>query len=226
MISILLPSRRRSVQLERMVNSLRDTCSVFPEIVVYIDEDDTTSIEKAQTLDIKTIIGPRLMFTDYWNKCYEKSTGDILMMAADDLIFRTKDWDKSVEEAFSQYKDRVVLVYGDDKDIKMQVPSHPFIHRRWAETVGYFSPPYFTCGSCDYWLYEIAKFLGRKHFVHSVVEHMHYTAGKSLMDETYWERAISNEERTLVSMQYSSLALERLEQAGKLQAVIDSYGVA
>src|SRR6266705_3622822 len=99
MISILLPTRKRPQFLERMVNSARETCAVPPEIVVYVDDDDPESAVKAEELGLKLIIGPRIIMTDYWNQCYAKSAGDIVMQAGDDIVFRTPGWDAMVEEA-------------------------------------------------------------------------------------------------------------------------------
>lgn len=223
MISVLTPTRHRPKQLERMVESLRKVSSKEPEVVVYIDDDDSESIKKVETLGIKYRVGPRLVFTDYWNKCYELATGNILMMGADDLLFRTQNWDTMVEEAFAQYPDHIVMVYGNDLHIRMAIPSHPLVHRRWIEVVGYFSPPWFTCGACDVWLNEIAKFLDRKHFIRFVAEHMHPTVGKSEVDETYWERLIPTEERDKSTALYAELFLERLRDAEKLKAEIDRY---
>lgn len=221
MISILLPTRKRSQRLEKLVESLRAVSCVTPEIVVYIDEDDSESITKAAELNIKSVIGPKLVFSDYWNKCYEKSTGDILMMAADDLIFRTPNWDVMVEEEFSKSEDKIILVCGNDLS-GMNIPTHPILHRRWAEAVGYFSPPYFTHGACDIWLDDVAKFLGRKRFVNFIAEHMHPSVNKSELDQTYKDQ-IERIQKYDVIQQYSDLAMERLSDAAKLQEVIEKY---
>ena len=49
-----------------------------------------------------------------WNRCYEISSGDIVMHCGDDIRFRTKGWDTKVLNKFKEYKDKIVLVYGDD----------------------------------------------------------------------------------------------------------------
>jgi len=219
MISILLPTRKRFLRLQKMVLSIKETAHTYPEIVVYIDEDDRESIEKVVELDVKAIVGPRLVFSDNWNKCHEKAIGDILMMGADDLIFRTPGWDLIVEEEFAKSADKIVLVYGDD--LQIHVPSHPFIHQRWVEAVGYFSPPYFQYGGCDVWLHDIARFLGRKRFANFVIEHMHPETGKAAMDATYYDR-VERQKKYDVIKQYGELAFKRIEDAAKLMDVIES----
>ena len=72
MISILLPTRNRPQNLKRMVDSAREMSTIQPEIIVYIDDDDSVSLPMAKQLGLITIVGPRITMTDYWNKCYEK----------------------------------------------------------------------------------------------------------------------------------------------------------
>src|SRR5208282_4069063 len=193
--SILLPTRKRPKKLEAMISSLKATCSVFPEVVVYIDDDDIESAEKAKTLDIKYIIGPKLVFSDYWNKCYEQCVGDILMMAADDVIFKTPGWDVMVEEEFAKWPDKIVLVHGDDLDtnFRSRFGTHSLLHRKWIEALGYFIPPYFSSDNGDRWLMAVADFLGRRKYLPFITEHMHPRAGKASLDSTYKERLIRHE---------------------------------
>ena len=208
MISILLPTRKRPEKLQRLVTSLRETSSVFPEIVVYIDDDDIESAEKAKTLDIKYIIGPKLVFSDYWNKCYEQCVGDILMMAADDVIFKTPGWDVMVEEEFAKWPDKIVLVHGNDIGNDLQIASYPFLHRRWAEVVGYFSPPYFVSGGCDVWINAVAKFVNRRQGAPFFLEQIN---------------AIKHDVIIKYSEQYINLFEKRLADCAKLQEEIDQH---
>jgi hypothetical protein len=220
MISLLLPTRKRPEKLGLMVSSIKETAFIQPEIVVYVDNDDKASIHKANELGVNTIVGPKLVFTDYWNKCYEKATGDILMMAADDLIFRTHNWDVMVEEEFKKSEDKIILVYGRDLHPRVSIPSHPIIHRKWVDAVGYFSPPYFQSGGCDIWLNDVAAFLERKHFVDFTAEHMHYTVRKSDLDETYKAQIARRKEYNVTDLYYAMIT-ERMEDAAKLMNVIE-----
>lgn len=226
MISVLLPTRKRPNQLEHMIKSLKEVSCKFPEICIYVDNDDRAMIDKlnyfVDNYGVVCSIGPRLIFTDYWNKCYEKATGDILMMAADDIVFRTSGWDVMVEEEFAKYDDKIIAVCGHDTYIGVCIPSHPILHRRWVETVGYFSPPGFAHGACDYWIDDVSKFIQRQRFLPFITEHMHHLAGKSAIDETYKD-SLKRYEKDNLHEQYNSRFLERLSDATKLQAVIDSY---
>lgn len=219
MISVLLPTRNRVPALRRMVESLRKVSAQMPEVVVYVDDDDAESARCAQELEIKCVIGPRLTFSDYWNKCFTEAMGDILMMGADDIVFRTPNWDVMVEECFAEYPDRIVMVAGNDCDPRFQnhFATHPIVHRRWIEAVGYFSAPYFSWGSCDTWINDVAKFIDRRRFLPFVTEHMHHAIRKSTLDDTYRE-GLERLKRDDVATQYGLCFPQRLADAEKLMA--------
>lgn len=224
MISVLLPTRKRPHFLERMINSLMEMSDRRPEVVVYIDDDDNESEPKALELGLKVIRGPRITMSDYWNKCYEESTGDILMQAADDIVFKTKGWDKMVEDAFANCPDKIMLVHGDDLDpnFNPSFGSHPLVHRCWIETTGYFIPPYFSSDYSDWWIMEVAKFIERKKYLPFVTEHMHLRTGKAPMDSTYFER-LQRHDKDRPGELYTEKFFDRLADAEKLQSVINQY---
>ena len=221
MISILLPTRNRPDKLQRMVNSVREVSTVQPEIIVYIDDDDKVSLPMAEKLDLTTIIGPRITMTDYWNKCYEKATSDIVMQAGDDIVFKTLGWDVMVEQAFSECEDKILLVHGDDLDpnFRSRFGTHSCLHRRWIETLGYFIPPYFSSDNGDRWLMEIADFLGRRKYLPYVTEHLHFRTGKAEMDSTYTER-LQRHRKDNPNQLYTDMFPERFADIEKLQRVM------
>lgn len=221
MISILLPTRNRPQFLKRLVDSIRETSTIQPEIVVYIDDDDTLSPSMAEELGLVTLIGPRITMTDYWNKCYKKATGDLIMQMGDDVVFRTKGWDVMVEEEFAKWPDKIVLVHGDDLDtnFRSRFGTHSLLHRKWIDTLGYFIPPYFSSDNGDRWLMAVADFLGRRKFLPFVTEHMHFRTGKAQLDSTYKER-LERHQKDNPNQLYNEMFPERLNDIEKLHKVI------
>lgn len=225
MISILLPTRKRPEFLKRMVNSARNTARENPEIVVYIDDDDKESVTMADELEIRRIIGPRIeLMTNYWNKCYSQvGPGcDIFMQCGDDVVFKTKDWDVIVEQAFAESEDKILLVHGNDLDAsfnKVNFGTHCFLHRRWIEALGYFIPPYFSSDNGDRWLMAVAEFIGRIKYVPIVTEHCHFRTGKAAIDATYAER-MQRHVRDNPDQLYADMFMERLADAEKLNSII------
>lgn len=224
MISILLPSRKRPNFLKRMVDSAREMSLTPPEIVVYIDDDDKDTLPMAEELGLVTVIGPRITMTDYWNKCYEKATNDIVMQAGDDIMFRTKGWDKMVEDEFEKWPDKLVLIHGDDLDpnFRNKFGTHSLLHRRWIETLGYFVPPYFSSDNGDRWLMAVANFLNRRVYLPFITEHLHFRTGKAVIDSTYAER-LKRHDDDKPDQLYADMIAERLADAAKLQDAIEAF---
>lgn len=220
MISILLPSRDRPDQLARFIHSIHQTVDNPVEIIVRVDEDEPRmqgykSLEEYITL----LVGPRDVLSKYWNECYAAAHGDILMHAGDDLIFRTPHWDTVVQAAFAEYPDNIVFVHGDDGYWGHNFGTHGFIHRKWAETVGYFVPPYFSSDYNDTWLNEVANMIARRKFVEILTEHMHPAFGKAEWDLTHRERLERHRDDGVDALYLAKLP-ERVADADKLKEVM------
>lgn len=190
MISVLLPSRGRPHNVQRLYNSLKSTTIGKWEMVVRLDTDDPSRDEYPNHPEIMYVLGVRITLSQYWNECAEKASGDILMQCGDDIIFRTPGWDIPVKNEFEKYPDRIVLVFGDDGDPNKgkNFGTHPFVHRNWVNTLGYFVPPYFSSDFTDTWLNDLADRIGRKVQVPILTEHMHPAFKKAELDQTYNER--------------------------------------
>lgn len=191
-ISLLTPSRQRVGALRDMLLSAWSCASSHAELeaCVYVDLDDPDvgaymEMTDALPFAMHLTVGPPRAMSDLWNAALERATGEVLMLAADDLRFRSDGWDLDVLDEFERWPDRLVLVWGPDGNENGQKATHPFLHRRWVELFGRFTPPMFTADYCDLWLYEVAHGAGRDVFLPGLfVEHMHVSLGKSPDDET------------------------------------------
>lgn len=220
MISVLLPSRGRPTNLARLIGSAKDTADTEVEFVVYADDDDPETAKMGEGLGAKVVVGLRIVLSETWNRCFEQSSHDLLMHCGDDIIFRSPGWDTEVAKAFEQYPDRILLVHGDDGAWGDRFGTHSFIHRRWAETLGYFVPPYFSSDYNDTWLNDVANMLGRRVYLPQVItEHMHFAFGKGPLDQTHQER-LERHRQDGVDALYARLAHERQQDAAKLRAVM------
>ena len=189
------------------------------ELIFYIDSDDNESIEMYKSLgpNVHTIIDERGEgnLSVMWNRCYERASADIVMHCGDDIRFRTPNWDKIVLDEFDKYKDKIVLVYGNDGVRKDDLATHSFLHKNWIETVGYFLPPYFSSDMNDYWLTTVARNIKRLIKVNIYTEHLHPAVGKHSLDITHQER-IARGDRDNVRELYRSKENERIEDCNKL----------
>jgi hypothetical protein len=221
MISILLPSRKRPTEFARMMSSIFATADRSNvEVIARFDDDDLESMRRAEADGATCIVGPRIReMTKYWNECAEVAKGDIFMQSNDDCVFRTVGWDKQVEDAFAAVPDKILLVGGDDGNCKGAGLPHPFVSRKWVETLGYFIAPYFSCDYGDTWNEDIAKMIGRRKYIPFLIEHMHYTFGKAKMDENTKER-LARGSQDNVGKLYRDLLPKRQEDAAKLLGVM------
>jgi hypothetical protein len=145
------------------------------------------------------------------NILYANCMGEIVMYGADDLVFKTKDWDVTVVRAIESYSDKLVLVYPNDLATHgRNMAIHGFLHRNWINVVGSWVAP--GRGSCyDLWYTEVARKLGRLHYMEDVhIAHVHYRQGEGMapFDETY--QYVSSATRSWVPMEtYRKLKRER-----------------
>jgi len=193
--AILTPTRGRPGRLDTFVASVFSTATIPVFMFNYIDSDDPRIIayrdyeqcyEKGHIINI---YGEPKSVSQSWNDLAKKAIEhgcDPLIMGNDDLVYRTKDWNNILRRKIEPYKDQIYCAWFEDK---INGPNHcafPIVSKKWVDTLGYFTPGIFNFGYNDTWVFDIAKRIDRTVFIPDVVaEHMHFTAGKSAMDETY-----------------------------------------
>lgn len=227
MISLLVPSRYRPNQLVEMWRSAVET-AVDPdalEMIVRVDDDDRaydTLRSTGNRGQIRWVVGPRDVLSKNWNEAYAKARGDIVMHCADDIRFRSQDWDLHVITAFDKVLDKIAFVHGRDGVHDSNLGTHGFLHRRWVEAVGYFVPPYFSSDFNDLWLTQVADLIGRRVFLQDVyTEHLHPAVGKGPLDLCHQER-LERGRQDNVDQLYLDLAPKRFEDRDKLLEAIRS----
>lgn len=224
MISVLTPTRGRPASVRRLIDSGRTLAADPVEFVFRCDENDPELSRIADQVENDDhcimLTGPQGVLSEMWNECYAVSSGSIVMQCGDDIIFRTPMWDKLVEQAFFGYPDGIALVYGNDCLQGANLATHGFVTRRWVNTVGHFTPSQFSSDYGDQWLFDVARGIGRTHYVPELVtEHMHPVAGKAEWDRTHQER-LERHRRDNVAALYESLAAERQADIDALRKVM------
>ena len=92
-ISLLLPTHGRPTLAQRFIDSVeaqtREPGRV--EIVAYVDDDDAASHHlDSRIISFTRIIGPRTTMGGFNSACYARARGDIIILANDDLVIRTR----------------------------------------------------------------------------------------------------------------------------------------
>ncbi|HEY3787207.1 MAG TPA: glycosyltransferase family A protein, partial [Urbifossiella sp.] len=104
LLSLIVPTRGRPEQLRTMLASVAATARnpERVEIILVIDSDDLFEPPATfPTLNIKRIIGaPGRTMGQLNRDGYEASRGQYVMLLNDDVIVRTRGWDRTVLSCF------------------------------------------------------------------------------------------------------------------------------
>jgi len=195
-ISILTPTRNRPNNCDRFIKSLYETTQYTGtlELLFYVDSDDPAKdiykeIEERWQNNfwrVEFVIGEPMSVSKSWNIIAKKSLGDIMIMGNDDLVYKTVRWDSKLMAKLIELDNPYYLTWFNDGINGNRHCAFPVISREWYEALGYFSPGVFNFGYNDTWVYDIAKRVGKLNYMNEIlVEHLHFSVGKSNMDDTY-----------------------------------------
>lgn len=199
-ISLLCPTRGRPDRVCVMIESVIETTEKLEnvEILFYIDSDDDKKGDYIVSINnllnkynnpfkrVLPHIGEPMSISKSWNIIAEKCEGDILVMANDDEVWITKGWDRRLNEEADKFPDDIYCIHFDDGNLHGEGCPFPMVSRKWYETLGYFTPGIFNFAANDSFIYYIAKYIERIHYVPDVlVEHRHYLYKNIEIDDTY-----------------------------------------
>lgn len=227
-ISILVPTRQRPERLKAYYDSAMELANnpEQVEFVAYIDDDDH-SYDGLELSRLFKVLGPRVVLSEAWNRCWEFAEGEIYHHGGDDNLFRTKGWDTIVLQTFERHPDRILFAYGDDGNEQSRLNkfgTHGFVHKNWTDVTGKFVPPYFVSDYNDTWFNDVSKAIGRHVHMEILIEHMHYTLGKSEIDQNTRDRLARHEKERPQDLYYSqALKDEREAEANKLKRSIEEH---
>jgi hypothetical protein len=190
MISICVPSRGRPEMAMTMLQSVIDTAEDY-EVLFYLNSDDPLALQYVhpdyRQLARKTRVikyyGDDQPTAKSWNFLAEKAKGDYIMLGSDDILFRTQDWDKRIQED----KDRVAVhSVNDGRSGEKKGSPHPIVTRAWYECLGYLCYPKFYHWYVDTWIESLSKEL-KAEIRHDdiLIEHVTPKEGKNPIDDTF-----------------------------------------
>jgi len=190
-ILVFCPTRGRPDKLLEAASSLVSTRRLGDtELIAVLDIDDPTANAYMHTnssyrwLQIEHGGGMVAALNAAAARVIETEPGPTIFgFIGDDHRFRTDGWDMEIKRALAEPG----FAYGHDLYWRGgEIPTQVFISRSIVEALGYFALP--TCHHL--WVDNAWKALGDAtdsiHWLPDVViEHMHYTVGKSEEDEGY-----------------------------------------
>ncbi|MBX9579282.1 MAG: glycosyltransferase, partial [Gemmataceae bacterium] len=142
--SLIVPTRGRPAQLRRLLASVAATAArpAEVEVVLVVDDDDPSSHGvRNPDLVVRTISGPPGRTMGTLNAAgYAASTGDHVMLLNDDVVIRTRGWDRVALRQLRRFPDGVALVHVNDTLMRDYLCTFPLVPRRFCILAGGICP--------------------------------------------------------------------------------------
>jgi hypothetical protein len=158
-----------------------------------------------------------------WNVLAERSAGDLLMLANDDVLFIDYGWDVRLDAEMDAFPDDIVCMYFDGGQYKpperadVPVGDFPIVTRRWYEVLGYFTAGFFEFWASELWILDIARRAGPLYPIPGVrLDHLHYDQYKSPYDRTYQRHRANRQKSARDWVLYHQTASMRNDEAERL----------
>jgi len=158
--------------VKRFFQSILDTVSCIEtiEIVLCLDDDDIASqgITHDQ-LHIKKVVLPRGATMGLLNRaCFDASSGQYVIGINDDVIIRTKGWDKIISDVYSTYPDDIALIHVNDLLFRDSLCTFPILSRKACLEIGICPEEYrkYRIDDHIYDTYNILAYLGYRRIVY------------------------------------------------------------
>ena len=168
-LSVILPTRRRTAQLRRLLESLRERTAnpEALEVILVIDQDDRESQEfewSGLRLE-KAVVNPGSTMGQLHRAGYHASHGRYLLLMNDDVVVQTAGWDVQLRRAMDAYPDGIVLAHANDQIFRETLSTFPVLTRKFCELAGGICP-------ADYRRYRIDDHL---HHIFDLIQILGYT---------------------------------------------------
>ena len=151
-LSLVVPTRQRTGKLRALLESLKSNTKNERQmqVILVVDADDAESLEfRFSSLAMKrVVVQPGRTMGELNRAGVEAADADFLMLLNDDVIVRTRGWDRQVLSACRRFEDGIVLVHVNDTLFGEGMCTFPIVSRTYCELSGGICPP-------DYHRYRI-----------------------------------------------------------------------
>lgn len=230
-ISILLPTRGRTTQLLRSVDSLIDLADEPKEIqwLFGFDNDDLETYQWFQEHVLPSIMTSGARYTcmgfeplgysklnEYVNKLASRATGDWFVFWNDDAVMQTSGWDTEIYSHTGEF-----CLQAFDTHNKHPYSIFPIVPREWYELIGHLSLHQLN----DAWLSQIAWMLDIVKQIPVMVQHDRYDLTGNNGDATFKNRVIyEGNSQDPRDFNYRDFRLHRINEAEKIAQYLQSRG--
>lgn len=160
-LSVLVPTRNRMDRLHTLLTSFSTTSAADSELVFRVDEDDAQSEMLLTSTRHKVVVGKRYdgyrSMPVFLNEAARASSGDVLMVGNDDMIFETIGWDIEILKEANKHADGLFDIGVET----MNTDHYPFsiISRHVFNQLGFVYDPRLFWG--DIFLRDVMAHFGR-----------------------------------------------------------------
>lgn len=184
-VLVIVPTKNRRDKVIEFYSSWKLN-STISDLVFPINDDDTSydGLDFGEnTSFIKT---PARSMNEALNYTAVKFSREYrwLSFMGDDHRTKTFGWDASLTEGIPT----LGVAYGNDLIQKENLPTAVVLTSNIVSAIGYMAPPTLRHLYLDNFWLDLGKRIGRLYYRDDVIiEHMHYTVGKSQADQIYQE---------------------------------------
>lgn len=150
-LSILIPSKYPD-KLAKLVANLRNTMARFNETEIVICQDGDDATHYGQNF-VWCYSPPSKYRSTFHEKPALEASGRFLMMANDDIEFKTQNWDLMIP--YDRFDDDLTLFYFKDNFFNQNFACHPVFSRRILEIEPDILSPKYQITKCDNTIWDI-----------------------------------------------------------------------
>ena len=210
--AVIIPTRGRGRKIrDRILESQANAGS--SAFYLSVDEDDLSDYTWASLDGVGIVRGKNACMNEALNRaaiqlCFEY---EFLTFMGDDHVARTKDWDLKLIEA-AEALGPAAMAYANDLLAGESLPTAVLVDSKLVQRLGYMAPPVLRHMFLDdFWL-EIGSRSKKLAYLNDVVlEHLHFSVGKSESDATY-ENTNQNVKNLRDKFAYNLYKITRLKR--------------
>lgn len=186
-LAVTVPTRGRPANLERLVNALKETCTVEYKVFARLDDDDTA--EYPELNNVTYLTGPRIYFSASVNElaalAMEQGYTHMAILG-DDVLPETRGWDEALIDSLPE----LGVAYGSDGLEHLHgadLPTHVVVPMEMYKRLGWIGLPTLRHLFCDNVWRELGKITKLKYLSHIKLTHLHRWNKSAPDDKTYQE---------------------------------------
>lgn len=215
-VLLVVPTRGRPEASLNFYEAFKGN-SQITDLMFGLDDDDAESYPRIENVLYE--INPRMGMNGTLNHIASKYADkyDYIAFMGDDHRIRTAGWDVTLTNAIGD----LGLAYGNDLLMGESLATAVVMSSNIIRAIGFMAPPKQKHLYLDNFWMEVGKRLGRLHYRGEVIiEHMHFSVGKSEKDALYEETNSSNmyDADRVAFEEYMSQSFE--EDIKKIEALI------